>query len=633
MCSIAGIMNLNICPVQNMQRKLEVMNDLQIHRGPDGFGIWKNENSSVGFAHRRLSIIDIDSGKQPMSDEGGNWICFNGEIYNYKELREEIGLPCKTNSDTEVILHAYRKWGEDCVSHFKGMFAFAIWDEKESKLFCSRDRFGIKPFYYTINDNVFYFASEMKALLPFVKKIETDKDGLKDYLTFQMCLGGKTLFQDIKELEPAHNIIIKSGNVTFERYWQVYYDVDLNHTEKWFAERLEEAFLESVKYHTVSDVPIGGYVSGGVDSSIISTMASNVCDGEFVGFTGKFTISKDYDESEYAKIVAQNGQFDLYQLDINSQDFMDNIEKVIYHLDTPVAGPGSFSQYMISSLAAKHRKVVLGGQGGDEIFGGYTRYLVAYFEQCIKGAIDGTSNSGDFIVTYESIIPNLTSLYNYKPMLKEFWSNGLFEDPDKRYFSLINRAPKIKDCVNWEELEAYDPYESFREIFMANNVNEKSYFDRMTHFDFKTLLPALLQVEDRMGMAHGLESRVPFLDHKLVELAATMPANVKFKEGNMKYILRKSMEKYVPSQVMNRKDKMGFPTPFNYWVKNDAKDFIYDIFTSEKAKSRRFIKNSEFMNKISGESQFGRNMWGLLSLELWQRSFHDKEAYYKSLVD
>ncbi|SFD26343.1 asparagine synthase (glutamine-hydrolyzing) [Clostridium uliginosum] len=633
MCSIAGIMDLNICPIENMQKKLEVMNNLQIHRGPDGFGVWKNENSSVGFAHRRLSIIDIDSGQQPMCDDGGNWICFNGEIYNYKELREEIGCKCKTNSDTEVILYAYRKWGEDCVSHFKGMFAFAIWDEKAGKLFCSRDRFGIKPFYYTINNNVFYFASEMKALLPFVKKIETDKEGLKDYLTFQMCLGGKTLFQDIKELEPAHNIIIKSGNVTIERYWQVYYNIDFDHTEKWFAERLEEAFLESVKYHTVSDVPIGGYVSGGVDSSIISAMASKVCDGEFVGFTGKFTISKDYDESEYAKIVAKNSNFDLYQLDITSQDFIDNIEKVIYHLDTPIAGPGSFSQYMISSLAAKHRKVVLGGQGGDEIFGGYTRYLVAYFEQCIKGAIDGTMNSGDFIVTYESIIPNLTSLYNYKPMLKEFWSNGLFDDPDKRYFSLINRAPKIKDCVNWNELGEYNPYESFRKIFMANNVNEKSYFDRMTHFDFKTLLPALLQVEDRMGMAHGLESRVPFLDHKLVELAATMPANVKFKEGNMKHILRKSMDKYVPNEVMNRKDKMGFPTPFNYWVKNDAKDFIYDIFTSEKAKSRRYIKNSEFINKINGESQFGRNMWGLLSLELWQRSFHDKEAYYKSLID
>lgn len=632
MCSIAGIMDFNLSPIENMQRKLNVMNELQIHRGPDGHGIWKNENSSVGFAHNRLSIIDIDSGKQPMCDEGGNWICFNGEIYNYKELRNELGYEFKTNSDTEVILYAYRKWGEDCVSHFNGMFAFALWDEEKGKLFCSRDRFGIKPFYYTVNKNVLYFASEMKALLPFVDEIETDINGLKDYLTFQMCLGEKTLFNNIKELEPAHNMVLRNNHISIRRYWQVYYDIDLYHTEKWFTEKLDEAFQESIKYHVVSDVPIGGYVSGGVDSSIISSMASKVCDGNYLGFTGKFSISKDYDESEYAKIVAKDSNFELYELDITANDFIDNIEKVIYHLDTPLAGPGSFSQYMISSLATKHRKVVLGGQGGDEIFGGYTRYLVAYFEQCIKGAIDGTMDSGNFIVTYESIIPNLTSLYNYKPMLKDFWSNGLFDEPDKRYFSLINRAPKIKDCVYWDRLGEYNPYESFRSIFLADNVNEKSYFDRMTHFDFKTLLPALLQVEDRMGMAHGLESRVPFLDHKLVELAATMPANVKFKEGNMKNVLRKAMGKYVPDDVMNRKDKMGFPTPFNYWVKNDAKDFINDIFTTEKAKSRKYIKNSEFVSKIEGESQFSRNMWGMLSLELWERNFHDKQAYYKSLI-
>ena len=213
-----------------------------------------------------------------------------------------------------------------------------------------------------------------------------------------------------------------------------------------------------------------------------------------------------------------------------------------------------------------------GGQGGDEIFGGYTRYLVAYFEQCIKGAIDGTMDSGKFIVTYQSIIPNLVSLKNYKPMIKQFWSQGLFDPSYTRYYHLINRAPQMADCIYMDRLPKYDPYDSYEKLFVAENVDKKSYLDRMTHFDFKTLLPALLQVEDRMSMAHGLESRVPFLDKDLVEFVATMPANVKMKDGNLKYILRTAMKDYVPEEILNRKDKMGFPTPFAKWAKKEARD-------------------------------------------------------------
>ena len=406
MCSIAGICNFKRTKIPNVRKKLEVMNELQAHRGPDGEGIWIHNNQNIGLAHRRLSIIDIANGKQPMSDEGGNWVCFNGEIYNYVELREELGYKCKTTSDTEVILHAYRKWGEDCVSHFSGMFAFALWDEKEQKLFCARDPFGIKPFYYYLQGDTFYFASEAKALLPFVPSVETDSKAFSDYLVFQFCLEGRTLFKDIFELKPAHCVSLSENGLKDRRYWQVYYRPDLDHTEKYFSEKLEAHFLDSLKYHIRSDVPVGGYVSGGVDSSITSSIASDLLDRNFEGFTGKFSIGPEYDESGYAQEVANQKGFQLYQIDIGPQDFIDNMEKVMYHLDTPIAGPGSFSQYMVSSLASKYRKVVLGGQGGDEIFGGYTRYLVAYFEQCIKGAIDGTMNSGKFVVTYQSIIPN-----------------------------------------------------------------------------------------------------------------------------------------------------------------------------------------------------------------------------------
>lgn len=635
MCSIAGIININEDRINNISNKLKVMNELQKHRGPDDTGIWEHKQQYVGFAHNRLSIIDLsECGHQPMEDvKTGNVICFNGEIYNYIELKQEIDSTFVTNTDTEVILKAYEKWGVDCVKHFKGMFAFALWDEKNHRLFCARDRFGIKPFYYAFVNNTFYFASEMKAILPFLNEIETEIEGFKDYMTFQFCLNGHTMFKGIKALEPAHYIVIQGKNINIKRYWQVFYDLDWNHTEKYFEEKLDYLVHQSIEYHVRSDVPIGGYVSGGVDSSVISAMAADMVGSEkFNGFTGKFGIGKLYDESMYAEDVAKEHKFQLYQIDMNCNDFLNNIDKVIYHLDTPTAGPGSFCQYMVSKLASKHRRVVLGGQGGDEIFGGYTRYLVAYFEQCIKGAIDGTMDSGNFIVTYQSIIPNLIALKNYKPMLKDFWSSGLFEESDKRYFKLVNRAPAIMDCIRNEDLGEYDPYRTFRDIFYADNLKNTCYFDNMTHFDFKTLLPALLQVEDRMSMAHGLESRVPLLDDELIEFVATIPANYKLKNGDMKHIFKQTMTKYLPESIKQRTDKMGFPIPFNKWIKNEARDYIYDIFGSQKALNRDLIDNKKVIEKIQTENDFGRNIWGMLSMELWQRQFHDQASYYQSLV-
>jgi asparagine synthase (glutamine-hydrolysing) len=618
----------------NMYKYLKVMNALQIHRGPDGSGIWVNDNKNVGFAHNRLSIIELsEEGKQPMKDELGNWVCFNGEIYNYKDIRKELGFKFITNSDTEVILRAYQKWGRDCVTHFRGMFAFAIWDNQKQSLFCARDRLGIKPFYYTVVNHVFLFASEIKALLPFLENIETDQQGFQDYLTFQFCLEGKTLFKNVKELEPAHYININQGKLEIEKYWDVNYSYEQQNSDAYFVDKLEDLISNSIKYHTVSDVPLGGYVSGGVDSSAIAAMVSKILGGEnFIGFTGKFSLGKEYDESRYAEDVAKTNGFFLHQIDIASKDFLDNIEKVIYHLDTPVAGPGSFCQYMVSGLAAKYRKVVLGGQGGDEVFGGYTRYLIAYFEQCIKCAVDDeTSNPNDGI-TFDSIIPNLRSLKNYKPMLREFWKDGVFEPSDRRYFRLINRAPNIMGCIREDSLTDYSPYEAYLSIYNAENVKNVSYFDKMTHFDLKTLLPSLLQVEDRMSMAHGLESRVPFLDHKLVEFAATIPTNIKLKNGDLKHILKVALNNNLPQSIQNRSDKMGFPMPFNYWINHDAKDYVHDIFSSSNARNREFIDNQSVLQKIETENQFGRNIWGMLCLELWQREFHDKQMYYKNLL-
>jgi asparagine synthase (glutamine-hydrolysing) len=632
MCGIAGVISLSGRPVEGLSARLDSMNTLIAHRGPDGTGAWTHPAGHLGFTHRRLEIIDLVTGEQPMTDESGNWITYNGEIYNYVELREELGSDrFRTTSDTEVVLRAYERWGEACIDHLRGMFAFALWDESRGQLFCARDRFGMKPFYHSVVGDLFYFASEAKALLPFLPEIATDPEGFKDYLTFQFCLDGKTMFKGVRELLPGYSLCVGGGAVSSRRYWDVYYELDFTHTSRYFEERLRELLTDSVRVHLRADVPVGAYLSGGLDSSIVTTLASRVAPG-LAAFTGRFPLGPEYDESRYARELADAAGAELFELDITVDDFVSEIRRVIYHLDYPVAGPGSFPQFMVSRLARKHRKVVLGGQGGDELFGGYARYLIAYFEQCLKAAIDGTMDSGHFIVSYASILPNLTALHQYKPLLQEFWRDGLFEPMDQRYFRLVNRAPGLLGQVRWDELGDYSPFETFRAIFDGDNVPAESYFDRMTHFDFKTLLPALLQVEDRMSMAHGLESRLPFLDHPLVELAATIPADIKFEAGTLKRVLKAAFHADLPDSIARRSDKMGFPTPLTRWAQVDARSFVVDTLSSSRALSREFIDNRRVLEAIQSEPAYGRNIWGMLSIELWHQEFHDRAHELRSLV-
>jgi asparagine synthase (glutamine-hydrolysing) len=634
MCGIGAIIHLDDGPIPGLESSLAVMNRLLAHRGPDGEGLWSHPAGHVGFAHRRLEIIDLATGDQPMRDEGGNWITYNGEIYNYIELRRELGEDqFRTTSDTEVVLRAYRRWGPACVERLRGMFAFTIWDEAEGRLFCARDRFGIKPLCYAIVDGGFYAASEAKALLPFLPAIETDLDALKDYLAFQFCLGGKTLFKGVRELPPGHTLTVRNGVVREERYWEVRYEPDNDHDERWLTERLRELVDESVRLHLRADVPVGAYLSGGLDSSITTALAARAVGDDFKAFTGRFAEGERYDETRYARELAEHDAFTLYEQTVTATDFVENIRDVIYHLDYPVAGPGAFPQYMISRLAAEHMKVVLGGQGGDEIFGGYARYLLAYFEQCIKAAIDGTMHAGNFIVTYESIIPQLGTLREYKPLMQTFWREGLFGDLDERYFRLVNRAPDLDDAITWTVLTDYSPFETFVDIFRADNVRKESYFDLMTHFDFKTLLPALLHVEDRVSMAHGLESRVPFVDSAVVEFAATLPADVKFKGGNLKHALKEALRGDLPSSIVDRRDKMGFPVPLGDWMGGELSTFVSDIFSSERARSRVYLDSRfDVQTLTEREGEFGRSLWGLLSLELWQQEFHDRATDWNALA-
>lgn len=637
MCGIAGIANLSAAPIKRLARSLSAMSHLIAHRGPDWEGQWQRQDQRLGLAHRRLSVIDLsESANQPMTGENGTVIVFNGEIYNYKELWQLLGdsWTFKTRSDTECILAVYARYGDSCLDYLTGMFAFAIWDERHQRLFCARDRFGIKPFYYCVVDSVLYFASEAKALLPFLPEISTNRSALAEYLTFQYTIGEKTLFEGIDQLLPGHALAVDNGKVKVWRYWDVSYEIDYDHSSVYFGKRLRELVDESLSLHLRSDVPVGSYVSGGIDSSLMHVLANRDSACHPLGFHGRFTEYAGYDESDYAwaAVEATGGQ--LHVADIRAEDFRSHIRDVIYHLDFPVAGPGSFPQFMVSKLASEHVKVLLGGQGGDEIFGGYARYVVAYFEQCIKAAIDGSYQNGNYVVTIESIIPNLGLLREYKPLMKEFWGEGLFDPMDQRYFRLADRSTDMKDEIDWKTLDRSTVFENFAMIFNnPANVQKEAYFDKMTHFDFKCLLPALLQVEDRMSMAHGLESRVPFLYHPLIEFAATIPADVKFRNGSMKHLLKSEFGGDLPAAIVNRRDKMGFPVPLKEWFDGELKGFIQEIFHGMAEKNRPYINAKPVLDNHGREARFSRKTWGLLSLELWHQVFHDRASEWRAVLE
>ena len=636
MCGIAGIVSLGSGPVPRLSASLEVLSRMLAHRGPDGLGSWAAVSRRVGLAHRRLAIIDLsDAAQQPMAGPGPTVITYNGEIYNYPELRAELSCDWdfRSTSDTECVLAAYVRQGTDCLDHLRGMFAFAIWDDRCQRLFCARDRFGIKPFYYAVVGDLFIFASEAKALLPFLPQIDTDPEALAEYLTFQYTIGDATLFRGIKQLLPGHALIVEAGKICLWRYWDVRYEIDADHNARYFERRLVELLDDSVGLHLRSDVPVGAYVSGGIDSSLIAILAGATEGGVTECFHGRFIDYPGYDESGYAVTAAQKVRAELHAVDITARHFRDHIADVLYHLDFPVAGPGSFPQFIVSQLAARHVKVVLGGQGGDEIFGGYARYLLAYFEQCIKAALDGTYKNGNFVVTIESIVPNLGLLREYKPLMCEFWRDGLFGGLDERYFRLVDRSADMEHEVDWSALNRSRVFEEFLAIFNnQSNVRKEAYFDKMTHFDFKCLLPALLQVEDRMSMAHGLESRVPFLDHPLIEFLATVPADVKFEGGRMKHLLKLAYANVLPETIVDRRDKMGFPVPLKEWFSGELRDLVQDTFHSRNARQRPFLNADAVLANFETAARFSRKLWGLLCLELWHQIFHDRAADYRRIL-
>ncbi|MEM7161486.1 MAG: asparagine synthase (glutamine-hydrolyzing) [Bacteroidota bacterium] len=628
MCGIVGFTDSSID--YDKEEVIRSMMHSIKHRGPDDEGVFLANNNSTAFGHVRLSIIDIQSGQQPMiSDDGRFTIVFNGELYNYIELREDLrkeGFSFRTNSDTEVLLKMYMHFGEDMLQKLNGMFSFAIYDLELEQTFIARDHLGVKPLYYYKEDNFFAFASEIKALFYHPKiKAESNEDLLHEYLTYQFILGKETLFRNIFKLEPGNFAVIERGQlIRIQEYWQVSYEIDEQKTEDDFAQNILEILHDSARLQIRSDVPLGAFLSGGIDSSLVSTLASHYYDGTLKTFTGGFKIAPEYDESAYARIVSEAIGSEHFEYFPEANEFIESFEKLVYHMDEPAAGPGLFPQYMISKLAAQHVKVVLGGQGGDEIFGGYARYSVAYLEQCLKGAIFESQEEGNHVVTLGSIIESLPMLKNYFPMIRNQFRSGLFEDMDKRYFRLVNRAPNLPIYYSEEFLNHRSEGNiatKFEAIF--NKPDTSSYFNKMTYFDMKSLLPALFHVEDRVSMSVSLESRVPLCDYRLVELAASIPPTIKYAGGKTKYMLIKSIQEILPKEIINRKDKMGFPTPLNQWTKGPLKEYILDTIKSKAARERGLYRVDEIEKQMLKSPKFSRDLWGLINIEQWHRTFID----------
>lgn len=632
MCGVLGALSASISVIELRQRVTHALNSLT-HRGPDGDGVYDGAGAHVVLGHRRLAIIDPEHGKQPMSTaDGVVTVVFNGAIYNYLELRRELlakGHPLHSYSDTEVLLYAYREWGESCVERFQGMFAFAIWDAGRRRLFCARDRIGIKPFNYFFDGNTLVFASEIKAILATgLVKAEANAEGLQDYLTFQFCLEGKTLFKNIHKLEPGHSMVahVEGDRVLLQvqRYWDVSYEIDDEHDEAWFVDHLAGLIEDATRMHLRSDVPLGAHLSGGLDSSTVVCLAAELLRGERIKtFTGAFPEGPQFDETGYAKAAAAFAGTDYQEIYIQGgTELPDILPRLMYYMDEPLAGPGVIPQYYVSRLASQHVKVVLAGQGGDEVFGGYARYLVAYLERCLAGAIYETAHDGKYAVTLESIVPNLPLLQTYKPMLQGLWRDGLFDAPDRRYFKLVDRSEGMSSLFSPALFDGgYSPFESFRRIF--NRAGLDSLINQMTYFDLKGSLPALLHVEDRTSMAASIESRVPLLDHRIVEFMARIPPNIKFAGGRMKHLFKEAVRNTVPEAVFNRKDKMGFPTPLTQWTKGQASGFVHDVLLSRRARERGLFNMGAVEQALASEREFGRVVWGLLCLELWHRIFID----------
>jgi asparagine synthase (glutamine-hydrolysing) len=600
------------------------------HRGPHGQEIVSREWGLLG-----VNLLKLSGQSQTIiakSKEARVYAALDGTILNSSNIRDQLrsrGEVSQSNSGVDVILKAYVENGIEAVSEIIGHVCLAIIDAKRKKLFLVRDRLGVRPLYYLQAKEVVFFASEIKAILALnPAPPEVNNNALVDYLTFQYSLDEKTLFSGIKKVQPGCYLEWDYGSVgspTEKRYSQLDFAADFNHTERYFIEKTRSLIEDSVKLNIAVVDSLGTYLSGGLDSStVVSFLARLKKPDAFRTFCGKYLESKEYDESRYARIVAKAAGSTHSEIVIHADEFPDLIKKIVFLMDEPQAGPGVYGQYIVAREAAKHVNVALSGEGGDEVFLGYAKYLIAYLEECIRGAIFETANHREFVVTLQSIAGSLPLLKSYTGMLQGFWQEGLFNSKENRYFDLCNRIRDIDRLVSPDVFDdAYDVQEVFLGRFTADGL--KSHVNMMSRFDILTGLQGVLQVDDRTSMAHGIENRPPLMDHRIVQLIASAPPKMKFLGGKQKYLLRKAIKGIVPKEILARKDKMGFPVPMNEWLAGPLRDFVHDILLSKSSRERGIFTEKGLTELLKPRTPYGRSLWGALNLELWFQTFIDKK--------
>jgi asparagine synthase (glutamine-hydrolysing) len=621
MCGIAGIVSLRGKPV--LEQELRDMCMALAHRGPDDDGFYIEP--AVGLCMSRLSIIDVAGGHQPVSNEDGSvWVVCNGEIYNFQELRRDLqsrGHQFSTRSDTEVIVHLYEEYGTRCVEHMRGMFAFALWDGRRKQLVLARDRVGIKPLYYAEVGGRILFASELKSILqlPEVAR-EFNWRAVSHLFTFLTTPPAESIIDGVHKLEPGHLLTVSPGHTpVIERYWDLKFEPDYGKSEDYFVERTLELIAESVRLHMVSDVPVGAFLSGGIDSSAIVAAAAQMSSGPLKTFSIGFGES-DFNELSYARNVAASCGTDHHELTLGPES-LDTIDDLAWYLDEPFGDSSAIPTYMVSKLAAGSVKVVLSGDGGDELFGGYDKYVVEQRERRtislpvparrLMGAISRTMPAG---------------------MRGRNFLRHRSLDGSERYLDACTLFPRedIHGLFQPEFSELLAPYEPWREKAAYMDSGGQHWLSTLQGLDVKNYLPLdILTKVDRMSMAHSIEARVPLLDHKLVEFAATIPPEMNLRGNTTKAILKRAMRGILPDAIIDR-PKRGFAIPLGYWFRGKLGGYARDLLLGDRARQRGFF-NVYSVENLLDRHERGENLdlhlWTLISFEQWSRTFLDRNAH------
>ena len=626
MCGICGKINFDSKPPD--EQALRKMAAVLSHRGPDDGGFYIKNN--VGLGHRRLKIIDLsDAAHQPMANEDGSiWIVCNGEIYNFQDLREaleEKGHIFRSKSDTEVIIHLYEEKGVDCAKELRGMFAFAIFDENKKRLFLARDRIGKKPLYYAVNNEALIFASEIKSILqdPSISR-GINLNSLDLYLTYQCVPTPRTIFSGIEKLPPAHTLVLEDGKIQIQRYWQISYQNRHKLKEEEYCQRILDIFSEACKIRMTSDVPLGAFLSGGIDSSAVVAMMSKFSSKPVKTFSIGFK-EESFNELEYARKVAKLFHTEHHEYMVKP-DALEVLPKLIWHFDEPFADSSAIPTYYISKITRQEVTVALNGDGGDESFAGYERYPAVKIAD-IYGFLPGFIRSS--IAYLSQGLPESTQKKDFLKRFKRFVKAGCLSR-EKRYAYWMSafdseqkRSLYSQDFKN--RLGKIDSGEYITDAYRQLDTGD--FIAKTLFVDVSTYLPNDLLVKaDIASMANSLEARSPFLDHKLMEFAASLPSDLKLKGLTTKYILKKALKGILPQEILQR-SKSGFGVPVGNWFRNELKDYARDILLSLKSLKRGYFQEDAVKRlldeHILGKTDHGQRIWSLINLELWHQVFID----------